>query len=82
MNQLEISLKDDVLFTMIDHKGKTYYGCNQAWFPTPWSRGSGCGPAAASDLFYYLSCVKEKGAPLSPLKERTRRYQKRNFPPL
>lgn len=44
------------LFKIIDEKTqKTYDGCNQVWYPSKWQRLSGCGPSAASNIFFYLS---------------------------
>lgn len=34
---------------------ETYEGGNQAWFPKRWQRLSGCGPTAATNLFFYLT---------------------------
>lgn len=44
------------LFKVIDKsEQKTYDGCNQVWYPSIWQRLSGCGPSAASNIFFYLS---------------------------
>lgn len=34
---------------------QTYYGSCQRWYPTTWQRLSGCGPCAASNIFYYIT---------------------------
>lgn len=34
---------------------QTYEGGNQAWFPKRWQRLAGCGPTAATNLFFYLT---------------------------
>lgn len=50
------SIANLAVFKVIDEsKHKTYYGCNQAWYPTTWQRLSGCGPSAASNIFFYLT---------------------------
>lgn len=50
------SLTNLDLFKVIDESAQqTYYGCNQIWYPTKWQRLSGCGPTAASNIFFYLS---------------------------
>lgn len=44
------------LFMVLDEsKNKTYYGGSQAWYPTTWQRLAGCGPTAASNIFFYLT---------------------------
>jgi len=44
------------LFKISDESAqKTYDGCNQVWYPSKWQRLSGCGPSAASNIFFYLS---------------------------
>lgn len=65
MAKIKLTLPEESLLEISD-RGKLAYGCNQAWFPTPWSRGSGCGPAAAANIFYYLSCTMPAARALSP----------------
>lgn len=44
------------LFKIIDESAhETYDGCNQAWYPKMRQRLAGCGPSAASNIFFYLS---------------------------
>lgn len=75
---LRQTLAEDSLFYIKDGE-KLAYGCNQAWFPTPWSRGSGCGPAAASDIFYYISCTDAQGQGLSPFRRGDAPVDRRQF---
>lgn len=42
-------------FTVLgDSSGQLFHGCKQEWFSTHWQRLSGCGPAAATTIIYYL----------------------------
>lgn len=50
------SLRHLNLFKIYDESSqKTYYGCDQKWYPKKWQRLSGCGPSAATNIYYYLS---------------------------
>lgn len=44
------------LFSVLDkNTNNIYYGCDQEWYATDWQRRSGCGPTAASNIFFYLN---------------------------
>lgn len=44
------------LFKIYDGRSKkAYYGCDQKWYPKKWQRLAGCGPTAATNIFFYLS---------------------------
>ena len=50
------SVSNPSLFEVVDTRtGKTYYGCNQEWYPTYLQRRSGCGPSVTSNIVLYLS---------------------------
>lgn len=44
----------DFLAVSGDPSGQLFHGCNQEWFSTQWQRTSGCGPAVATAIIYYL----------------------------
>jgi hypothetical protein len=41
--------------------GEVYYGCSQDWYGDEWKRMSGCGPAAASNIFIYSWRMSSEG---------------------
>jgi hypothetical protein len=50
------SISEPNLLKLLDERNhKAYYGCNQEWYATEWQRLSGCGPAAACNMIFYLN---------------------------
>jgi len=53
------SLSNLEFFKILDENHKSFYGCNQEWYPTAWQRMSGCGPSVASGIIWYIShCLR------------------------
>ncbi len=49
------TLKNPEAFEVRESTGESAgYGFQQDWYPTLWQRTSGCGPTAASEIFFYL----------------------------
>lgn len=52
---INAALKKIEYFKVVDEaEDRSYYGFDQEWFRTGWQRLSGCGPAAVSNILYYL----------------------------
>lgn len=50
------SITNPDVFKFIEEKNnQEFYGSNQRWYSTFWQRLAGCGPCAASNIFYYQS---------------------------
>ncbi|MCK7512275.1 MAG: hypothetical protein MZV70_55010 [Desulfobacterales bacterium] len=44
------------MLKLLDERShEAYFGCNQEWYATEWQRLSGCGPAAACNMIFYLN---------------------------
>ncbi len=54
MKNKVLSLKNPKYLHIIDHTGKTSFGCNQEWYGTDWQRLSGCGPSVVSNIILYM----------------------------
>lgn len=55
-----MSIRNMNLLKIYDEKSqKTYFGGDQEWYSKKWQRLSGCGPTAATNIFYYLSHSKD-----------------------
>jgi len=53
------TLTNPDLFKFYDQKSKQeFFGSNQRWYPTTWQRLAGCGPCAASNIYYYLTYLQ------------------------
>ncbi|WP_434509650.1 hypothetical protein [Desulfitobacterium sp. AusDCA] len=54
------SIKNLNLLKIYDKESQeTYFGGDQEWYSKKWQRLSGCGPTAATNIFYYLSHSKD-----------------------
>ena len=51
------------LLKLTTDKGETSYGADQKWFFGPVKQRSGCGPATAANIFYYIDRKKEPEKP-------------------
>lgn len=62
MDMISKSITNPELYEFMEaDKKQIHYGSCQRWYPTTWQRLAGCGPCAASNIFYYLT--RSQGSP-------------------